>query len=53
MKDGINLARLLAGTETPAVVDALKKYQAEMLPRGADAVKRSRNALYDDEAATH
>jgi hypothetical protein len=53
MKDGINLARVLAGTQAATVADALKIYQAEMLTRGADAVKRSREALHDDAAVAH
>ena len=52
MQDGLELGRKLATADTATVKQSLKEYQDAMLARGANAVKKSREAVFDDGSST-
>jgi 2-polyprenyl-6-methoxyphenol hydroxylase-like FAD-dependent oxidoreductase len=44
MKDGVTLASCIESTHDSSVVDMLKEYEAEMIPRTTKSVLASRKA---------
>ena len=52
MRDGLHLAQELAKAEKGDVVATLQRHATEMLPRGNEAVRMSREAVTDGGANT-
>ena len=50
-EDALRLSRILATANEANMVPSLKTYEAEMLPRGRDAVRRSRAVLDPEQGA--
>lgn len=50
MRDALNLSRVVSTAAKGDLVAALNGYQDEMLSRGADAVRKSRDAFATDGA---
>ena len=50
-EDALRLSRVLAAANIPDIPQLLKAYEKEMLPRGRDAVSRSRAVLDPEQGA--
>ena len=52
MQDALNLARTIAKSKPDTLLPLLKEYQDEMLERGREATRKSREATQDDGSGT-
>ena len=48
MRDAVYLGRALGRSQPDTLLEHLKSYQDEMIPRATEAVRKSRGAVTDD-----